>query len=204
MPEFSRLAYEHLLYTFPQRHPEVISSSLHLYTTSASTGLVKGSVWFHNGLELCVRELVDFSDGEILDYSYDVLRGKEPVRWYDPQPHPEIPELASTFPHHLHEPPDIKDNRKPAPGISFTAPNLPTLIADCIALGESPAAGPPRTLRERDTRYVVGTQGQAIAVLLTLEEYEHYLDLLDDEADSQDSELAARLTQAAAQPTGGE
>ena len=26
--------------------------------------------------------------------------------------------------------------RKPAPGISFTAPNLPTLIADCIALDE--------------------------------------------------------------------
>jgi hypothetical protein len=42
-----------------------------------------------------------------------------------------------TFPHHLHEPPDIKHNRKPAPGISFTVPNFPTLIADCAALGES-------------------------------------------------------------------
>ena len=52
--------------------------------------------------------------------------------------HPEIPDLVSTFPHHLHEPPDIKHNRKPASGISFTAPNLPTLIADCIALGTSP------------------------------------------------------------------
>jgi PHD/YefM family antitoxin component YafN of YafNO toxin-antitoxin module len=60
------------------------------------------------------------------------------------------------------------------------------------------------TLRERGARYVVDTQGQAIAVLLTLEEYEHYLDLLDDEADSQDAELAARLAQAADQPTGGE
>jgi hypothetical protein len=37
----------------------------------------------------------------------------------------------------LHKPPDIKRNRKPAPGISFAEPNLPTLIADCIALGES-------------------------------------------------------------------
>jgi PHD/YefM family antitoxin component YafN of YafNO toxin-antitoxin module len=60
------------------------------------------------------------------------------------------------------------------------------------------------TLRERGAQYVVDTQGQAIAVLLTLEEYEHYLDLLDDEADSQDAELAARLAQAADQPTGGE
>jgi PHD/YefM family antitoxin component YafN of YafNO toxin-antitoxin module len=61
-----------------------------------------------------------------------------------------------------------------------------------------------RTLREQNTRYVVDTQGQAVAVLLTLEEYEHLFDLLDDEADSQDEELAARLVQASVQPTGGE
>ena len=134
MPKFSRLAYEHLLYTLPSQYPEIASSSLHLFTTAATTGLVKGSVCFHNGLELRVRELVDLSDGEILDYTYDVFRGEEAVRWYDPQPHPENPELASTFPHHLHEPPNIKHNRKPAPGISFQAPNLSTLIADCIAL----------------------------------------------------------------------
>ena len=41
-------------------------------------------------------------------------------------------------------------------------------------------------LRERGAHYVVDVQGQPVAVLLTLEEYEHYLDLLDDEADSQD------------------
>ena len=58
-----------------------------------------------------------------------------------------------------------------------------------------------RTLRERGARYVVGTEGHPVAVLLTLEEYEHYLDLLDDEADSQDTELAARLAQAAVRPT---
>jgi PHD/YefM family antitoxin component YafN of YafNO toxin-antitoxin module len=57
------------------------------------------------------------------------------------------------------------------------------------------------TLRERGAHYVVGTEGQPVAVLLALEEYEHYLDLLDDETDSQDAELAARLAQAAAQPT---
>lgn len=137
MDRFSKSAYEHLLYTLPQQHPEIASSSLHLFTTSATVGLVTGSVQFHNGLELRVRELVDLSDGEILDYSYDILQGDDPIRWYDPQPHPENPELATTFPHHLHEPPDIKRNRQPAPGIDFVAPNLPTLIADCIALGGS-------------------------------------------------------------------
>lgn len=138
MDRFSRSAYEHLLYTLPQQHPEIASSSLHLFTTSATTGLVEGSVQFHNGLELRVRELMDLSDGEILDYSYDVLRGDDPVRWYDPQPHPKNPALAATFPHHYHEPPDMKHNRKPAPGISFAAPNLPTLVADCVELGKTP------------------------------------------------------------------
>ena len=57
-----------------------------------------------------------------------------------------------------------------------------------------------RTLREQGARYVVGTKGEPVAVLLTLEEYTHYLDLLDDEADSEDNELAARLLQAADQP----
>jgi len=136
MPEFSRSAYEHLLYTLPQQYPEVASSSLHLFTRSATVGLVKGSVQLHNGLELRVRELVDLSDGEILDYSYDVLLAGEAIRWYDPQPHPDDADLESTYPHHLHTPPNIKRNRKPAPGISFAAPNLPSLIRDCIALGK--------------------------------------------------------------------
>ena len=56
------------------------------------------------------------------------------------------------------------------------------------------------TLREHGARYVVGTSCQPVTVLLTLQEYDHYLDLLDDEADSQDAELAARLAQAATQP----
>jgi len=132
-----RREYELLIYTLPQKYPEIVLSSVHLYTTSRGTATVRGSIRFHSGLELRVFEIVDFVAGRISDYSYDILRGEEPVRWYDAQPHPEIPELAGTFPHHLHEPPDIEHNRKPAPGITFQAPNLPTLIADCIALGEA-------------------------------------------------------------------
>lgn len=127
--------YERLVYSLTEKHPEILSSTLRLYTNSTTTGFIRGTIWFHNGLELRVFEYLDFSDGELLDYSYTVFRGEERVRWYDPQPHPENPELAATFPHHRHEPPDIKHNRRPAPGISFTEPNLPTLIADCIALG---------------------------------------------------------------------
>lgn len=117
----SRQDYELLIYTLPQKYPEIIFSSLRLFTTSRGTAMVKGSIRFRTGLELRVFETLDFVAGRISDYTYDVFRGEEAVRWYDPQPHPENPELASTFPHHLHEPPDtsigsvqrIKHNRRP-------------------------------------------------------------------------------------------
>lgn len=131
----SREEYELLLYTLPQNHPDVVSSSLHLYTTSRGTAVIRGSARFRNGIELRVSEVVDFVAGQISDYSYTVFRGSERIRWYDPQPHPEVTRLSSTYPHHYHEAPEIKRNRKPAPGISFTKPNLPTLVADCVELG---------------------------------------------------------------------
>jgi PHD/YefM family antitoxin component YafN of YafNO toxin-antitoxin module len=68
-------------------------------------------------------------------------------------------------------------------------------------VSEDPSDNLIHTLRESGARYVIGTAGHPVAVLLTLEEYEHYLDLLDDEAYSQDAELAARLAQAAVRPT---
>src|SRR4030067_280119 len=70
----------------------------------------------------------------------------------------------------------------------------------CASMAKKTSKLPARALREHAVRYVVGAQGQAVSVLLTLEEYEHYLDLLDDEADSHDASLAARLAQTAARP----
>jgi len=138
-----RDGYERFIYSLPVAHPEIQSSTLHLYANSPTTCFVRGSIWFRNGLELGVFEYLDFLDGELLNYQYTVFHGQERIRWYDAQPHPENPELTSTFPHHLHEPPDIKHNRKPAPGISFQSSNLSTLIADCIALGADLPAEPP-------------------------------------------------------------
>ena len=133
-----REAYERFIYSLSDVHSEIRSSSLHLYPNSPTTCFIRGSVWFQNGLELCVFEYLDLSDGELLDYSYTVFQGAERIRWCDPQPHPGVPELTSTFPHHYHEPPDIKRNRRPAPGISFAAPNLPTLIAEIARLSPPP------------------------------------------------------------------
>ncbi len=90
----------------------------------------------NNGLKLRVLEILNFKTERIQKYSYAVYRDGEKVRWYDPQPHPENLGLVATFPHHLHEPPNIKQNRKPAYGINFQAPNLSTLITDCLVLGK--------------------------------------------------------------------
>ncbi len=83
-------------------------------------------------MRLTIREKLSFSNspGEIKGYGYEVWRGNEQMYWYDSQPHPNEPTLASTDPHHKHVPPDIKHNRVPAPGMSFREPNLPFLLAE--------------------------------------------------------------------------
>jgi hypothetical protein len=130
----SRAEYEALVYSLPDTYPEVGASTLRLYGTSSLTAILEGEVHLRNGLELRIVEALDFKAGRIRRYSYTVLRGGEKIRWYDPQPHPDDPALAETFPHHRHDHPNIQHNRSPAPGINFTAPNFPTLIADCLAL----------------------------------------------------------------------
>lgn len=137
MPFPSRAEYESLVYRLASQYAEVRSSTLRLYSTSALTAVVEGELFLQNGLKLRILEILDFKAGQIQSYSYAIYRGEEKIRWYDPQPHPENPDLAATFPHHLHEPPDIKHNRQPAKGISFTSPNFATLITDCVELGES-------------------------------------------------------------------
>jgi hypothetical protein len=66
----------------------------------------------------------------LVRYGYEVWHGEQKLFWYDSQAHPNDPTLASTHPHYKHIPPDIKHNRIPAPGMSFSQPNLPLLIAE--------------------------------------------------------------------------
>lgn len=79
MPDFSRAEYETLLYTLTEHYPGVSSSTARLYTHSATTAFVRGSVHFHNGLELRLFEYLDLTDGEIFDYSYSFYRGDEKI-----------------------------------------------------------------------------------------------------------------------------
>lgn len=134
MGSLARTEYEHYLYVLLPQHPQVVRSTLRLFTNSAVTCTVRGQVELINKLTIRVFEFLDLADETILEYSYAVYDNEEKIRWYDAQPHPENPILKPTFPHHYHTPPDTKHNRQPAIGISFSEPNLPTVIADCLTL----------------------------------------------------------------------
>ncbi len=109
---------------------EAVHSTLVVWSTSPYTGIAEGEVRFPAGLRLRVLEELDFEDGLITGYSYEVYRHGEKIYWYDDYPHPDDPTLAATHPHHKHVPPDIKHHRIPAPGIRYDRPNLLFLIAE--------------------------------------------------------------------------
>lgn len=56
----SRPEYESLLYHLREEHPEVLASTVHLYSTSALTAIVRGELTLNNGLIVQVLEILDF------------------------------------------------------------------------------------------------------------------------------------------------
>lgn len=115
-------------------HSTVKSSTITVWSVSRYTGIAEGEVFLSDEYRLRMREELDFAEGIITSYGYEVYRGDERLFWYDDFPHPNDPALASTHPHHKHIPPDIKHNRIPAPDVSFSKPNLPTLIHEIEGL----------------------------------------------------------------------
>ncbi len=129
----TRPEYEAFIYTLPTRFPAIQTSTLVVKMIASQQAEVVGALFFASDVRLEVTEVVSFADQRIVAYGYEVLRGEEQLYWYDSQPHPHDPTLASTHPHHKHMPPDIKHNRLPAPGLSFTKPNLPFLIEEILS-----------------------------------------------------------------------
>jgi len=122
--------YELLIYSVPEAFPSIVRSTLVVKRLGADKAVVEGTVMFADEIRLEVFEALNFDGSRIRSYSYEVYQGEACLYWYDPFPHPHIPELASTHPHHKHIPPDIKHRRIPAPGLSFTEPNLPYIIRE--------------------------------------------------------------------------
>lgn len=124
--------YEIFVYTLPERHASIVTSTLVVARQGARIATVTGEVIFASGHHLLVKERLTTGVGGVMlrAYGYESWLGSEKLYWYDSQPHPNDATLASTHPHHKHIPPDIKHHRITAPGLSFERPNLPFLIEE--------------------------------------------------------------------------
>ena len=122
--------YERLIYSLQDRFASIRRSTLVVIRHGPAFAEVSGVIEFDGGVTLTVWEDLNLARNVIQGYSYAVNRGGERLYWYDPQPHPGDPGLASTNPHHKHIPPNIRRNRVPATGLSFDDPNLPHLIEE--------------------------------------------------------------------------
>jgi hypothetical protein len=123
--------YELFLYTLIEQFVSVRSSTVVFIRRGATLARVVGELYFEHNIWLVRERVLYHRLPLVLDwYGYEVWQGQEKLCWYDSQPHPNDPNLASTHPHHKHIPPDIKHNRIPAPTMSFTRPNLPALILE--------------------------------------------------------------------------
>jgi len=124
--------YELFVYSLADRFPRILRSTLVVVQRGHYFAELTGEVLFPDGYRLNVYERLSWDVGPLTieGYSYEVWRGSEELYWYDSQPHPNDATLASTDPHHKHTPPEIKHHRIPAPGLSFTEPNLPFLIRE--------------------------------------------------------------------------
>lgn len=131
-PFQSLLEYEVFVYTLQSTYPFIIRSTLTVSRRGRGIAHLSGELLFNSGYRLTVYELLAWKAEtvSIQQYGYEAWLGESKLYWYDSQPHPHDPTLASTHPHHKHVPPDIKHNRIPAPDLSFSSPNLPFLIGE--------------------------------------------------------------------------
>lgn len=124
--------YEEFVYTLEQRYPIIQRSTIIIARRGKRMATLQGEIAFTNGYRIVLKERLSFDEGpvSIEDYGYELWFNNDKIAWYDAQPHPDEPSLKCTYPHHKHIPPDIKHNRKPAPNMSFTEPNIPSLIQE--------------------------------------------------------------------------
>ena len=122
--------HETFVYGLPEAFASIQMSTLVVVHTGPLTAVVRGEIHFGQGLVLRILEVVNARQQRIERYGYELWRTDKELWWYDSWPHPDVPGLDSTHPHHKHIPPDIKHHRVLAPGLSFDSPNLPLLIRE--------------------------------------------------------------------------
>lgn len=133
MTPFSSLRdYERFVYSLQERYPSITRSTLVVVQRGRLYAELRGELSFEDEHRLVVYERLSWDAGPLTPegYSYEAWHGGEKLYWYDSQPHPDDPRLASSHPHHKHVPPDIKHHRIPAPDLAFSEPNLSFLIRE--------------------------------------------------------------------------
>jgi len=131
--------YELFIYSLKDKFPSIRYSTVTFVRRGSSLARIAGELHFEYDIRLVIRERILFHRlPAIIDwYGYEVWKGEKKLYWYDSQPHPNDPALQSTYPHHKHIGPNIKHNRIPASGMSFSKPNLITLIHEIEGLIEN-------------------------------------------------------------------
>lgn len=94
--------YEVFVYTLPQSFSQILRSTLVVAQRGRLYAEVTGEIVFPDAHRLVVYERLTWDTGALIieGYSYEVWRGTDKLYWYDSQPHPDDPALASTDPHH--------------------------------------------------------------------------------------------------------
>lgn len=135
--------YERFVYTVRQIFPSVKNSNLIVIPRGKRTAVLRGQLTFACSYRLAIQERLSFdTDAVVIEsYGYELWHNSDKIEWYDSQPHPNDSELAVSYPHHKHIPPNIKTKRIPASQLSFAQPNLPVLIKEIEFLikSEEPA-----------------------------------------------------------------
>ncbi len=121
--------YSDFIYSLPDKFFEITAARIDLFTIGQNLLKITGIIYFPDGIELRFQERINI---EAARYQNEVPKNEQRIYYYDPQPPPNDPDLASTFPHHKQVPSDIKHHRKPAHNISFDQPNLPVEIQEIV------------------------------------------------------------------------
>lgn len=98
--------YEEYIYTLRQRFPIIERSTLVVARRGKRVATLQGELTFAKGYRITIQERLSFDldNVEIEFYGYELWLNADKLAWYDAQPHPNHPTLASTFPHHKHVP----------------------------------------------------------------------------------------------------
>lgn len=129
--------YEEYIYTIQRNFPLIKSTNLIFIRRGKRVATIQGEMIFDQGYRIVIRERLSFDSESIVvieSYGYELWHNNEKIALYDSQPHPNIPSLASTHPHHKHINPNIRHNRVPSPKMRFSRPNLKFLIEEVNGL----------------------------------------------------------------------